>query len=141
MSDLVTRLRRHNWRITPQRRVIAETLEGSHVHFTAEEILERAVERMPELSRATVYNTLNEMVALGEVLELTLDGRSKRYDPNADHEHHHLICEGCGLMKDVHAMADPVDWLPGDERHGFAVSRGSITYRGLCPACQASQQA
>jgi Fur family ferric uptake transcriptional regulator len=36
-------------------------------------------------------------------------------------------------------MADPVDWLPGDERHGFAVTRASITYRGLCPECQAAQ--
>nr|BFF23206.1 Fur family transcriptional regulator [Glycomyces mayteni] len=133
MSDLVTRLRRHNWRITPQRRVIAETLEGSHVHFTADEVLERAVARMPELSRATVYNTLNEMVALGEVLELSLQGRSKRYDPNADHDHHHLICDGCGLMKDVHAVADPIEWLPGDERHGFTVTSAAVTYRGLCP--------
>ncbi|WP_460498455.1 Fur family transcriptional regulator [Glycomyces tarimensis] len=135
MSDLMTRLRRHQWRMTPQRRVIAETLEGAHVHYTAEEILERACERMPELSRATVYNTLNEMVALGEILELNFDGRSKRYDPNVEHEHHHLICDGCGVTKDVHTVADPLEWLPGDERHGFTVTDASITFRGLCPAC------
>ena len=136
MSDLITRLRRHRWRMTPQRRVIAETLDGAHVHYTADQILERACERMPEISRATVYNTLNEMVALGEVLELNLDGRSKRYDPNVEHDHHHLICDGCGAMKDVHTVGDPLDWLPGDERHGFTVTEASITFRGLCPECR-----
>lgn len=135
MSDLVTRLRRHQWRMTPQRRVIAETLDGAHVHYTAEEILDRACERMPEISRATVYNTLNELVALGEILELNLDGRSKRYDPNVDHDHHHLICDGCGTTRDVRTVADPLEWLPGDERHGFTVTDASITYRGRCPDC------
>nr|WP_232805752.1 transcriptional repressor [Glycomyces xiaoerkulensis] len=124
--------------MTPQRRVIAETLDGAHVHYTADEILDRACRLMPEISRATVYNTLNEMVALGEVLELNLDGRSKRYDPNIEHDHHHLICDGCGATRDVHTLADPLDSLPGDERHGFAVAEASITFRGLCPDCRRS---
>jgi Fur family ferric uptake transcriptional regulator len=122
--------------MTPQRRVIAETLDGAHVHYTADEVLERATERMPEISRATVYNTLNEMVALGEIMEVKVDGRSKRYDPNVEHDHHHLVCERCGTMRDVHTAADPLDWLPGDERHGFRITDVSVTYRGICPDCQ-----
>ncbi|QSB07106.1 Fur family transcriptional regulator [Natronoglycomyces albus] len=136
MSDLIERLRDRQWRMTPQRRAIAETLDGSHVHYTAEEIHRLANERLPEISRATVYNTLNEMVSLGEVLEVTVDGRSKRYDPNVEHDHHHLVCDECGTVRDVHPNGNPANWLPGDERHGFAVRDADIIFRGLCPDCQ-----
>ena len=83
MSDLLERLRGRGWRMTAQRRVVAEVLDGDHVHLTADEVHARAVARLPEISRATVYNTLGELVSLGEVLEVATDGRAKRYDPNA----------------------------------------------------------
>ena len=54
----------------PQRRVIAEAMGGDHVHLTAERVLERARRRLPEVSLATVYNTLNELVSMGEVQQV-----------------------------------------------------------------------
>ncbi|GAA1256561.1 Fur family transcriptional regulator [Kitasatospora nipponensis] len=136
MSDLLARLREQGWRLTAQRRVVAEVLDGDHVHLTADEVHARAVDRLPEISRATVYNTLGELVLLGEVLEVSTDGRAKRYDPNAHRPHHHLVCSACGTIRDVHPDGDPLAALPAAERFGFAVSDARITYRGLCPACR-----
>ncbi|GAA3033326.1 Fur family transcriptional regulator [Kitasatospora albolonga] len=135
MSDLLERLRGRGWRMTSQRRVVAEVLDGEHVHLTADEVHARAVERLPEISRATVYNTLGEMVSLGEVLEVSTDGRAKRYDPNARHAHQHLICSGCGSIRDVHPQGDLLAALPAAERFGYVISAAEVTYRGLCPSC------
>ncbi|MFE6845320.1 Fur family transcriptional regulator [Streptomyces sp. NPDC057686] len=135
MSDLLERLRGRGWRMTSQRRVVAEVLDGDHVHLTADEVHARAVERLPEISRATVYNALGELVALGEVVELSTDGRAKRYDPNAHHPHHHLVCSRCGTIRDVRPTGDPLAGLPPEERFGFTVSKAEVTYRGLCPSC------
>ncbi|MFI1107772.1 MULTISPECIES: Fur family transcriptional regulator [Streptomyces] len=135
MSDLLERLRAQGWRLTAQRRVVAEVLDGDHVHLTAEEVHARAAERLPEISRATVYNTLGELVGLGEVLEVATDGRAKRYDPNAHHPHHHLVCSGCGTVRDVHPTGDPLAELPPRERYGFRVAEAEVIYRGLCPSC------
>ncbi|MEW2588322.1 Fur family transcriptional regulator [Streptomyces virginiae] len=137
MSDLLERLRGRGWRMTSQRRVVAEVLDGEHVHLTADEVHVRAARRLPEISRASVYNTLGELVALGEVAELSAQGRAKRYDPNAHHPHQHLVCSGCGLIRDVHPTGDPLAGLPAQERFGFAVSDVEIVYRGLCPSCTA----
>ncbi|MGF1431100.1 Fur family transcriptional regulator [Kitasatospora sp. LaBMicrA B282] len=136
MNDLLARLRERGWRLTAQRRVVAEVLDGDHVHLTADEVHARAVERLPEISRATVYNTLGELVLLGEVLEVSTDGRAKRYDPNAHRSHQHLVCSACGTIRDVHPEGDPLAALPAAERFGFAVSAAEITYRGLCPDCR-----
>ncbi|MGX1670778.1 Fur family transcriptional regulator [Streptomyces sp. NPDC055400] len=135
MSGLLERLRGRGWRMTSQRRVVAEVLDGDHVHLTADEVHARAVQRLPEISRATVYNALGELVALGEVIEVSTDGRAKRYDPNAHRPHQHLVCSGCGIIRDVHPTGDPLSGLPVQERFGFRVSKVEVTYRGLCPSC------
>lgn len=135
MSDLLERLRGRGWRMTSQRRVVAEVLDGDHVHLTADEVHARAVQRLPEISRATVYNALGELVSLGEVKEVSTDGRAKRYDPNAHHPHQHLVCSRCGTVRDVHPTGNPMADLPAAERFGFTVSEAEVTYRGLCPSC------
>ncbi|WP_034087174.1 Fur family transcriptional regulator [Streptacidiphilus albus] len=135
MSDLLDRLRARGWRMTSQRRVVAEVLEGDHVHLTAEEVHARAAERLPEISRATAYNTLRELVSLGEVIEVTTNGRAKRYDPNAHRPHQHLACDDCGTIRDVHPTGDPLAELAETERFGFTVAKAEVTYRGLCPSC------
>ncbi len=121
--------------MTAQRRVVAEVLDGEHVHLTADDVLARAAVRLPEISRATVYNTLGELVSLGEVAEVATDGRAKRYDPNAHRPHQHLVCSNCGAIRDVHPAGDPLADLPASERFGFTVSEVEMTYRGLCPDC------
>jgi Fur family transcriptional regulator, stress-responsive regulator len=136
MSDLLERLRRRGWRLTAQRRVVAEVLDGEHVHYTADEVHVRAAERLPEISRATVYNTLGELVGLGEVVEVSTDGRAKRYDPNAHRPHQHLVCSLCGTIRDVRPAGDPLAHLPESERFGFSVAEARVTYRGLCPDCR-----
>lgn len=135
MSDLLERLRGRGWRMTSQRRVVAQVLDGDHVHLTADEVHARAALLLPEISRATVYNTLGELVSLGEVIEVATDGRARRYDPNAHHPHHHLVCSTCGTVRDVHPTRDPLADLPAEERFGFTVAAAEVTYRGLCPSC------
>ncbi len=101
ISDLLERLRTRGWRLTPQRRVVAQVLEGDHVHLSAETVHALATELLPEVSLATVYNTLNELVAMGELLEITVSGGRKRYDPNVTRHHQHLVCVQCGELRDV----------------------------------------
>jgi len=125
--------------VTPQRRAVAEVLDGVHVHLTAEAVHDAAQKRVPEISLATVYNTLNELVTMGEVLEVATGNGPKRYDPNARLPHHHLVCTSCGTLRDVFSVrSDHVELAPED-RHGFLVTGMDIVFHGLCPACAASR--
>ncbi len=130
---MLQRLRSSDYRLTAQRRAVAEVLNGVNVHLTADEIHERAVVAVPEISRATVYNTLHELAARGEIRELNLGGRSKRYDPNVS-PHHHLVCDSCAAVFDVQHNIAATE-LPAAERHGGSVSRSEIVHYGTCAAC------
>lgn len=133
-SELLRRLRaRDDWRLTAQRRVIAETFVGDHVHMTADQVLTAARARLPEVSVATVYNTLGELVELGELLELRTDDGPRRYDPNVTGPHQHLVCVDCGDVLDVEV--DRLPTLSGRDRHGYEVLAVEVTVRGRCPDC------
>lgn len=116
---------------------MAEVLDGEHVHLTAEVVHLRAQQRLPEISLATVYNTLNELVGMGEVLEVPGAGGARRYDPNAHIAHHHLVCTRCGDLRDVFPTGDQELLLADDDRHGFEITAIDIVFRGLCAGCAA----
>src|SRR5919199_760284 len=96
------RLKMAGLRMTPQRRAVwAAFRGGARGHLTADEVYEFARHELPELSRATVYNSLAELVRVG--LLQTVEGLGAvRYDPNLDPDHHHFRCRSCGNLYDVH---------------------------------------
>ncbi len=128
---LLSRLRERGWRMTAQRRAVAEVLQGTDVHLTADEVHRATAALLPNVSRATIYNTLNELVAMGEVGEVTLDGHH-RFDPNVIFQHHHLVCDRCGRIRDV-AAREPA---PGDlaeiDEGVFRPSHLQLVIHGEC---------
>ena len=110
-------------------------LAGEHVHLTADEVHGRAQALLPEISVATVYNALNEMVTMGEVLLVSAGEGPKRYDPNAAEAHQHLVCVGCGSLRDVIPRGQEQLRLTRSQRHGFRMLGVDVYFRGLCPAC------
>jgi Fe2+ or Zn2+ uptake regulation protein len=141
ISELVQRLRDRGWRLTAQRRVVAEVLAGEHVHLTADAVYGLAQERLPEISLATVYNTLNELVDMGEVLEISAGDGPKRYDPNTTVPHHHLYCVDCGALRDVNPRGTDRLTLSDSEQHGFELIDTDIVFRGRCRDCRAAASA
>lgn len=122
--------------MTPQRRVVAEALAGDHVHLTADSVHALATELLPEVSRATVYNTLNELVAMGEVDEVTVSGGRRRYDPNVTDRHQHLVCVHCGDLRDVQPLGEDDLRLADGQSHGYLLVDVDIVFRGVCQRCQ-----
>lgn len=120
--------------MTSQRRVIAQVLDGDHVHLTAEEVFTRARAQLPEISLATVYNTLNELVAIGEVQQVDAGGPT-RYDPNTTHRHHHLVCLQCGALHDVFPLGEGQIRLPRSQRFGHRIINHEILFQGYCARC------
>ncbi len=135
MTELIDRLRQRDWRLTAQRRVVAEVLTGEHVHLTAEAVHGRARVVLPEISLATVYNTLNELVTMGEVREVQAGDGPRRYDPNVTSAHQHLQCVGCGALWDVEPSGAADLALPAEQQRGFRMLDVDIVFRGLCPEC------
>ena len=84
-SDQLTDLfRERGLRVTPQRQAIFRLLHGDDAHPTVESLYERARAEMPTISLKTVYQTVHDLEALGEVDVLDLGTGSVRVDPNVE---------------------------------------------------------
>lgn len=132
---LIKLYRRKGLRITAQRRLIFEILAEERSHPTVEEIYQRVKSRMPEVSRSTVYNTVHELVELGELFEVEdLTEEGTRYDTTASY-HYHLFCKKCHKLIDIEPNSDSFD-LPPEKASGFKVQRSQVTFYGICSDCQ-----
>jgi Fur family iron response transcriptional regulator len=88
--------------LTLQRLAVAQILFLRPVHMTADQIHARAQAIMPEISRATVYNTLKLFRDKGLLRELVVDPARIVYDSNTS-PHYHLYNTDTGEMTDVPA--------------------------------------
>lgn len=133
-DDLTMTLRAAGLRATPQRRAILAAFRSRTVeHLTAEEVYERARAELPELARATVYNTLPELVRAG-MLQTYGRGEPVRYEPDDGQDHQHFRCRACNVLYDVHPATSPT---PALLEEGFAIERTDLLLEGTCADCAA----
>ena len=132
-EELTALFRAQEMRVTPQRQAIFSILGESACHPTAETVFETARRQMPTISLRTVYQTLNDLAAMGELNQLHLGLGSSRFDPNTD-PHHHLVCESCGEVADLYTDLPDVR-VPDDIVEGFRITSTEVVFRGRCPTC------
>ncbi|MBT8087117.1 MAG: transcriptional repressor [Gammaproteobacteria bacterium] len=99
-ADLVAKLDKCGIQPTPQRLEIAEILLAQTQHITADQIIERLHQSGSEVSKATVYNTLNLFAKRGLVRELIVDSKRRYYDTRTD-LHHHFFNVDTGELQDI----------------------------------------
>lgn len=123
--------------VTSQRRAVLAAVMALDTHPTADEVFEHLARDGAEVSRATVYRTLDSLVELGLVAKTCHPGRGVRFD-RVNTPHHHLVCLRCNAMVDF--VDDALDGLrvPDLASLGFQVTDYRVQVRGLCQSCQSS---
>ena len=105
------------------------------MHPTAAELHGELRATLPSLSLGTVYRNLDLLVAEGVVKALRGATGVLRYDGN-DTPHNHFLCEACETIVDVPVGAPRGIAKRLEREYGLAVSRVSVDFFGLCPACR-----
>ena len=122
LESVCAQLKARGRRVTPQRRAIIQVLLDNSKHLTAELVYTRARDTMPDLSPATVYNTLHELAEMGMLLELDLGLGERHYDVITT-DHAHLICLACGRIGNS-GRASRVYYRRNDARHAHPGGTG-----------------
>lgn len=99
-EDILTKLQKHGILPTPQRLQIAEILLARPRHLSAEQIIDRLRASGSDVSKATVYNTLNLFRECGLVRELSVDLERRFYDSRSG-LHHHFFNVDTGELIDI----------------------------------------
>jgi Fur family ferric uptake transcriptional regulator len=128
-------LRQKGFRMTPQRRLVLEAVEGSEGHLSAEDIYEQVRARYPRFHISTVYRNLELLKEQGLITETDLGQGHLSYHYQEKGHHHHLICEKCGAVVEM----DESLLIPLREAllryHGFRADLRHLAIFGRCDHC------
>ncbi len=139
IEELISGFRERGYKMTPQRRAILTALVEDMSHPTAEQLYSVVKVSMPDISLATVYNTLRELAYMDEVDELEVGHEGRHYEVSRE-KHAHRVCLECGKIEDVTGDCARVrELFPAD--NGFCVERCDITFYGYCLECNAARDA
>ena len=132
-ARLTAALRERGQRVTSQRLVIHRLLRELDRHVTADEVLRRAGERLPNVSLPTVYATLDLLTDLGLARRVSVGG-PVLYDPRPD-DHAHVRCRACGRIDDLDLTIDETAVIKAARAAGYAPEGAELVVEGLCPSC------
>ncbi len=137
--SLLADARLHGLRITAQRRLLFELIQGAQEHLDAAGLLRLAQQRLPSIHRATVYRTLDLLKRhrlIDELDLMHLNGEKHYYEAKTGSDHFHLACLICGRIEE---STSPLFEQLKEEivRQGFDVEVARLEIGGRCPACRA----
>ena len=135
LDDIIIRLRRSGYKVTPQRVTIIKVIIGSNEHLTPAELWEKARQVDPEIGEVTVYRTLNILSKLGLVCEIHLGENTPSYIGSPIGHHDHLICLECGkVINFTNCGVSKVSTQLKSET-GFTIQQHRLDFYGKCREC------
>jgi Fur family ferric uptake transcriptional regulator len=126
-------------RMTHQRRLIVEIIQGADGHLDAVALWQRAKDQDPTINKVTVYRTLSLLKRHGLVDELDLmhlDGGKHYYEAKTTRDHIHLACLKCGRIQEFESSL--FEKLKGqiEREQQFRISAVRVEAGGLCDRCK-----
>jgi Fur family ferric uptake transcriptional regulator len=133
---IVSTLRQHGYKLTPQRREVIRAIASTPDHLTPAAIYEKVQPDHPSMGLVTIYRTLDILVKLELICELHAGGSCHSYTLSTPEHHHHLICSNCGEVIDFTGY----DLTQLEQRlcreTGFEIAGHLLEFIGRCQNCQ-----
>ncbi len=126
-------------RMTHQREVVLDELRNSYTHPTADELYVNVRKKLPRISLATIYRTLETLEQVGLVKKITIDCNQMRFDGNVE-DHYHITCVQCGRVDDIPSSAIKKVEVKTGEVDGYTVIGHQIHFFGICNTCGETDQ-
>jgi Fur family ferric uptake transcriptional regulator len=136
LHDVAERLRARGLRVTAPRGAVLDALGRLEGHPDAETVRAAVAERLGSVSTQAVYDILHTFTDAGLVRRIEPAGHPARYETRVGDNHHHLVCRGCGLTRDVDCAVGHAPCLAPAAAGDFLVDEAEVVFWGLCAACR-----
>ena len=116
---------------TSQRKKILEFIESSKSHPTADEIFTNVRKDIPNVSRTTIYNTVNKLAKEGIIKCMNTKNGEMHFDACLEPQYH-FMCDQCGAIYDLGLCSGILQ----KEIDGHEIKDIFICYNGICKECR-----
>ncbi len=125
-----------NARLTPNRRRVLELIWDSHGVVSAYDILAELQKEDPSAKPPTVYRALDFLMGLGLVHRIESNNGFTRCEAPLRHRVcQFLICDGCGLVEELHSRPLFDNLAAQATALGFQPEYQTVEVHGRCARC------
>ena len=121
-------------RVTPQRTEVYREVACTHEHPDADLVLTNVRQRIPNISRDTIYRILYWLEDQGLISRVQVSSDRLRFDSNAE-SHHHFVCSECGTIRDFASEEADSLRVPDEVRQWGEIRERHLQVRGVCRDC------
>lgn len=130
-------IQKQNLLWSTEREIITEQVFDNHFHFTADDLFIQLNKKGKDISRATVYRTLELLERSGLVSKIQMQSGKRLYEHIFGHPHHdHLICQKCGKMVEFHSTGIEELQKRVALENNFKMTGHCLKIYGICSDCQ-----
>jgi Fur family transcriptional regulator, ferric uptake regulator len=134
--DYANELKTANLKITPARLGVLEALENTNEPMDVMGIKNYLKKNKIKADKVTVFRVLNALSEKGLAKSVQLNEGKLRFESTSREDHHHFICEDCGVIEDISDCNIEVIEKEIKKKKGFLVKKHSLEFFGLCKSCQ-----
>jgi|TARA_B110000495_G_scaffold115584_1_gene100168 Fur family ferric uptake transcriptional regulator len=122
MEQFLSALKEENLKATTQRVAIFEEVIYGEKHRECEQICDSLKSSKVNISRATVYRTLDTLIKYEFIRKMDIGDGRIRYESKIGHPHHdHMICVETGKI--IEFTSDEIENIQDDiaKEHGYKI--------------------
>jgi len=134
-EHIVDRLKDKGHKITGARYLIIKYLAENRIHPSPEQIFEAVKKQLPNISLASVYNTLSLLQENGLIKELNVHRHFSNFDIDTS-RHFHFVCTKCGNIYDLFEEKDIEARISIKTKDFSQVEDMALTIYGVCKNCR-----
>ena len=123
-------------KVSQGRRTVFKEAMRAHGHFTAEDLVKRLGRDKRNVSRATIYRSIKELLEAGVIRKTAFGEKHDHYEHVYDEKlHHHARCIHCHSVIEFPCVTCDRGYLPYLSKEGFYVLGHEMHFYGICQNC------
>jgi Fur family ferric uptake transcriptional regulator len=121
---------------TPERETAIALISETEDHFTIEELLSEILNKNLQVSRATLYRTVQLLLDAGLITKISRDDKPPLYESILDRKpHNHFLCNICGRIIEFQSPGIEDNIKKISQENSFQVDTHSLKIFGYCSEC------
>jgi Fur family ferric uptake transcriptional regulator len=130
------KIKKLGFRWTRPRQQVIEIFSRHDQPFTIQDVFGKLGGKKTDL--VSVYRSVNLFLKHGVLVTVDSVAEGKRYELSDEYRshHHHVICQACGEVKDIHDCGLEKLEAGIAKETGFKILRHDLKFMGLCRRCR-----